>query len=283
MIVRMTTNSPPVRHHRSTDEPVHRAIAMPASTSATAPRPCSRTPEWMGQLSGWAAGLPKPTSILIVSAHWQTAPIALSATHRVPLVYDFYGFPQHYYDLQYDAPGAPELAARVKGLMPADRAGPGTRIARPGPRGVGPAHGDVPGRGHPRPPDVDAGPRSAAPVRGRQAARSAPRRGRPDHRERVPDPRPAVHPRVLHGQAGRAPVVDRLRRVGARGTRRRRPRHALRLPGEGARACPMPIPTVEHFAPLFVTLGAVARPEDAPSFPIEGFAYGLSKRSFETR
>ena len=40
---------------------------------------------------------------------------------------------------------------------------------------------------------------------------------------------------------------------------------------------------VEHFAPLFVTLGAVARPEDAPAFPIEGFAYGLSKRSFETR
>lgn len=52
---------------------------------------------------------------------------------------------------------------------------------------------------------------------------------------------------------------------------------------EKAPGMPYAHPTVEHFAPLFVTLGAVARPEDAPSFPIEGFAYGLSKRSFETR
>ena len=41
-------------------------------------------------------------------------------------------------------------------------------------------------------------------------------------------------------------------------------------------------PTVEHFAPLFVTLGAVAKPDEEPTFAIEGFAYGLSKRSFET-
>ena len=41
-----------------------------------------------------------------------------SATTRVPLVYDFYGFPQHYYRMQYDAPPAPELAATVASLMP---------------------------------------------------------------------------------------------------------------------------------------------------------------------
>ncbi|MBI2762412.1 MAG: dioxygenase [Chloroflexi bacterium] len=52
---------------------------------------------------------------------------------------------------------------------------------------------------------------------------------------------------------------------------------------EKAPGMPFAHPTVEHFAPLFVTLGAVARPDDAPSFAIEGFAYGLSKRSFETR
>ena len=34
-------------------------------------------------------------------------------------MYDFYGFPQRYYDLQYRAPGAPELAADVMALMPA--------------------------------------------------------------------------------------------------------------------------------------------------------------------
>jgi 4,5-DOPA dioxygenase extradiol len=53
-----------------------------------------------------------------VSAHWQTAPIARSATRRVPLAYDFYGFPEHSYRMTHHAPGTPELAARVKGLMP---------------------------------------------------------------------------------------------------------------------------------------------------------------------
>src|SRR5690349_1340192 len=75
-------------------------------------------PLWMGQLAGWSAELPKPKSILIVSAHWQTAPMAIGATETVPLVYDFYGFPQRFYDLQYRSPGAPELAAKVRGLMP---------------------------------------------------------------------------------------------------------------------------------------------------------------------
>jgi 4,5-DOPA dioxygenase extradiol len=42
-------------------------------------------------------------------------------------------------------------------------------------------------------------------------------------------------------------------------------------------------PTVEHFAPLFVTLGAVAKPDDQPNFTIDGYFYGLSKRSFEAR
>ena len=46
--------------------------------------------------------------------------MALSATRPVPLVYDFYGFPRHYYEMTYDAPGAPDLAAKVKGLMPAN-------------------------------------------------------------------------------------------------------------------------------------------------------------------
>lgn len=98
--------------------PVNVDRSMPALYLGHGAPPLLEDPEWMGQLGGWSAALPRPTSILIVSAHWQTAPIALSATRRVPLVYDFYGFPQHYYDLQYGAPGAPDLAAKVKGLMP---------------------------------------------------------------------------------------------------------------------------------------------------------------------
>jgi 4,5-DOPA dioxygenase extradiol len=42
-------------------------------------------------------------------------------------------------------------------------------------------------------------------------------------------------------------------------------------------------PTVEHFAPLFVALGAAADPEAPPRTTIEGFYMGLAKRSFEVR
>ena len=59
-----------------------------------------------------------PPTILMVSAHWEEAPLSLSATTGdVPLVYDFYGFPQHYYEVTYAAPGAPALAASVAKLM----------------------------------------------------------------------------------------------------------------------------------------------------------------------
>src|SRR3954451_19642769 len=92
---------------------------MPAIYLGHGAPPLLEDPVWMAELGGWAAGMPKPSSILIVSAHWQTAPMAISATQPVPLVYDFYGFPEHYYRLQYAAPGAPELATKVRGLIPA--------------------------------------------------------------------------------------------------------------------------------------------------------------------
>jgi len=73
--------------------------------------------DWMGELAGWAQAMPRPTGILMVSAHWEQRPTALGATRSVPLVYDFYGFPERYYRTTYPAPGAPELAARVRELL----------------------------------------------------------------------------------------------------------------------------------------------------------------------
>jgi 4,5-DOPA dioxygenase extradiol len=72
---------------------------------------------WTEQLAGWSANLATPTAILVVSAHWEEAPLTLGATSTVPLVYDFWGFPDHYYDVKYPAPGAPELAKRVRELL----------------------------------------------------------------------------------------------------------------------------------------------------------------------
>jgi 4,5-DOPA dioxygenase extradiol len=74
---------------------------------------------WTAELKAWSADLPRPTAILVVSAHWEEAPLAVSATRPVPLLYDFWGFPQRYYDVTYPAPGAPELAASVSKLLSA--------------------------------------------------------------------------------------------------------------------------------------------------------------------
>jgi 4,5-DOPA dioxygenase extradiol len=72
---------------------------------------------WMGELAAWANAMPKPKSILMVSAHWEQRPTALGATRTVPLVYDFYGFPERYYQTRYPSPGASDLASRVRELL----------------------------------------------------------------------------------------------------------------------------------------------------------------------
>jgi 4,5-DOPA dioxygenase extradiol len=74
-------------------------------------------PLWPGELSAWAQSLERPESVLMVSAHWEHAPLALGATATFPLVYDFWGFPERYYKLTYPAPGAPALAGRVRELL----------------------------------------------------------------------------------------------------------------------------------------------------------------------
>jgi len=72
---------------------------------------------WMGELASWAQAMPRPKSILMVSAHWEERPATLGATQPVPLIYDFYGFPQKYYQTRYPSPSAPEPAARVRELL----------------------------------------------------------------------------------------------------------------------------------------------------------------------
>jgi 4,5-DOPA dioxygenase extradiol len=74
---------------------------------------------WSGQLRSLAADLPRPKAILIVSAHWESAPLALSASGPgVGLVYDFGGFPERYYRMTYETPDATALAGRVAAMMP---------------------------------------------------------------------------------------------------------------------------------------------------------------------
>lgn len=65
-------------------------------------------------LRGLPDSLPEtPSAIVIVSGHWETAGFALTGGERPSLVYDYYGFPPHTYQLRYDAPGLPTLAAAI--------------------------------------------------------------------------------------------------------------------------------------------------------------------------
>ena len=91
---------------------------MPALFLSHGAPPLVDDERWVAQLKDLAAALPRPRAILMASAHWESAPLMLGATETVPLVYDFGGFEQRYYEVQYRAPGAPALADRIEKLMP---------------------------------------------------------------------------------------------------------------------------------------------------------------------
>src|SRR3546814_13148930 len=59
----------------------------------------------------------KPRAILCISAHWQTRGTAVTAMAQPRTIHDFGAFPQALFDMQYPAPGDPELAARVQELL----------------------------------------------------------------------------------------------------------------------------------------------------------------------
>jgi 4,5-DOPA dioxygenase extradiol len=73
--------------------------------------------EWSGALNDWAITMPRPKAILMFSAHWLRNPMTLGATEPVPLTYDYYNFPSHFYEVQYPAPPAPGLANRFVELL----------------------------------------------------------------------------------------------------------------------------------------------------------------------
>jgi 4,5-DOPA dioxygenase extradiol len=72
---------------------------------------------WVGELHAWAGRIPRPRAILMLSAHWEERPVTIGATRTIPLIHDFFGFPTRYYEQTYPAPGAPELAAEVRGVL----------------------------------------------------------------------------------------------------------------------------------------------------------------------
>ena len=69
-------------------------------------------------LKGLASTLPQqPKAILMVSAHWLESSFDLTSGTNPELIYDYYGFPPHTYELKYPAPGEPQLATHIAALL----------------------------------------------------------------------------------------------------------------------------------------------------------------------
>jgi 4,5-DOPA dioxygenase extradiol len=67
--------------------------------------------------------IPRPKAVLCISAHWETMGTLLTAMDRPKTIHDFGGFPEELFRVQYPAPGSPELAKEVKGMLTKTEAG----------------------------------------------------------------------------------------------------------------------------------------------------------------
>ena len=61
--------------------------------------------------------LRNPEAILVISAHWEESAATLLSAHRPPMFFDYYGFPDKAYEINYPAPGSPDLANRIADLL----------------------------------------------------------------------------------------------------------------------------------------------------------------------
>ena len=235
--------------------------------------------DWMTELRTWARSLPRPRAILIVSAHWESAPLSISSTQPAELVYDFSGFHPMYYRMRYDTPPATELGALVSGLIP-----DGEEVHEHRSRGLD--HGAWV-------PLKIMYPQADIPVLQLSLPTQDPDRlidlGRRLRELRASGVLIIGSGFMTHG----LPFIDwsNPHRVpGWSSDFDAWARDALargdvdELAGFRDRAPGMPYahPTVEHFTPLFVTLGAADDPAAPVKTTIEGYAIGLAKRSFQT-
>ena len=251
---------------------------MPALYIGHGAPPLLDDPIWSSQLAAWAEDLPRPKAILIVSAHWESAPLSLSAS-SAPLVYDFGGFDARYYQMTYETPDATALAARVAAMMPSSE--PVHQHTR---RGLD--HGAwVPLKI--MYPDADIPVlQMSLPTHDPVRLMALGERLRPLRDEGVLVVGSGF---LTHG----LPFLKEFRieaaapgwssdfdawagEALARGDVDTLANYRTKAPG-----MPYAHPTVEHYSPLFVTLGAATTPDEPGLQVIDGFWMGLSKRSLQ--
>ncbi|HWJ81469.1 MAG TPA: class III extradiol ring-cleavage dioxygenase [Nocardioides sp.] len=254
------------------------ADRMPALYIGHGAPPLLDDPVWSGELAAWARDLPRPKAILIVSAHWESAPVSLSAS-GAPLVYDFGGFDPKYYRMTYETPDATALAQRVAAVMP-DTEPVHQHVSR------GLDHGAwVPLRIMYPEADIPVL-QMSLPTQDperllRLGERLRPLReegvliigsgflthGLPFLREFRIEAEAPGWSRDFDAWAAEALAAGDVDTLAA---------YASRAPG-----MPYAHPTVEHYTPLFVTLGAATDPSQPGRQVIDGFWMGLSKRSLQ--
>lgn len=237
---------------------------------------------WVTQLRTLARDLPQPTAILIVSAHWEAAPLTVGATDpELPLTYDFGGFPDRYYRTTYRPPSAAAVADRVAAMLP-----DGTPVTHSTTRRLD--HGAYV-------PLTVMYPEAQIPVLQISMPTLDPeellhlgRRLRPLRDEGVLIIGSGF---TTHG----LPYLEDMRAEAtppswsaefdawARESFAARDVESLIDFRRRAPGMPYAHPTIEHFAPLFVSLGASDDVEQTPDQAIDGFWMGLAKRSLVLR
>jgi aromatic ring-opening dioxygenase catalytic subunit (LigB family) len=81
------------------------------------PNPWTNLAAWLHRLP---ATLPfRPRAVLVISGHWESDPVTVNVQTQPPLLFDYYGFPDHTYRLKYPAPGDPQLASEIRSLLAA--------------------------------------------------------------------------------------------------------------------------------------------------------------------
>jgi 4,5-DOPA dioxygenase extradiol len=251
---------------------------MPALYIGHGAPPLLDDPVWSSQLAGLASDLPRPKAILIVSAHWESAPVMLSAD-RAPLVYDFGGFAEKYYRMTYQTPAATALAARVAAMMPAEEP-----VHQHASRGLD--HGAwVPLKIMYPEADIPVL-QMSLPTQDPTRLLALGERLRPLRDEGVLIIGSGF---LTHG----LPFLTEFRiEAAAPGWSKdfdswagealaRGDVDALASYRSQAPGMPYAHPTVEHYTPLVVTLGAATDPEAPGEQMFEGFWMGLSKRSLQ--